>query len=105
MRNKISIEPADRVKDLPPYLFATIDRMKEKALSKGVDLIDLSIGDPDTPTPKHIIETMRKAVKNPAHHQYPSYVGMLSFRQAVAGWYKRRFNMKLDPKSEVLSRA
>jgi LL-diaminopimelate aminotransferase len=103
VRKKISIDPAKRVRDLPPYLFATIDRMKEKALGKGVDLIDLSIGDPDTPTPGHIIESMRKAVKNPAHHQYPSYVGMLSFRQAVADWYKKRFKVKLDPKMEVLS--
>jgi hypothetical protein len=58
VRKKISIDPAKRVRDLPPYLFATIDRMKEKALGKGVDLIDLSIGDPDTPTPGHIIESM-----------------------------------------------
>lgn len=103
MSKKISIEPAKRVKDLPPYLFATIDKMKEKALAKGVDLIDLSIGDPDTPTPKHIIRRMKKAVDDPAHHQYPSYAGMLSFRQAVADWYKERFNVKLDPKTEVVS--
>lgn len=103
MGKKTSIEPAKRVKDLPPYLFAIIDRMKEKALAKGVDLIDLSIGDPDMPTPKHIIERMRKAVKNPAHHQYPSYIGMLSFRQAVADWYKKRFNVSLNPGTEVLS--
>lgn len=103
MSRKISIEPAKRVKDLPPYLFATIDKMKEKALAKGVDLIDLSIGDPDTPTPKHIVEALRKAVKNPAHHQYPSYTGMLSFRQAVADWYKKRFKVKLDAKTEVVS--
>ena len=103
MRNKISIELAGRVKNLPPYLFAAIDKMKQEALKKGVDLIDLSIGDPDTPTPKNIIERMRKAVKNPAHHQYPSYSGMLSFRQAVADWYKKRFNVTLDPGTEVLS--
>lgn len=103
MSKKINIEPASRVKDLPPYLFAIIDTMKEKALAKGIDLIDLSIGDPDTPTPEHIIKAMQKAVKNPAHHQYPSYAGMLSFRQAVADWYKKRFNVKLDPKTEVVS--
>ncbi len=103
MSNKIKIEPANRVKDLPPYLFATIDKMKEKALAKGIDLIDLSIGDPDTPTPKHIIQTMQKAVKNPVNHQYPSYIGMLSFRQAVADWYKKRFNVKLNPNTEVVS--
>ena len=82
MRNKISIELAGRVKNLPPYLFAAIDKMKQEALSKGIDVIDLSIGDPDTPTPRNIVESMRKAVKNPAHHQYPSYYGMLSFRQS-----------------------
>ena len=103
MSKKINIKPANRVKDLPPYLFATIDKMKEKALAKGIDLIDLSIGDPDTPTPKHIIQAMQKAVKNPAHHQYPSYMGMLSFRQAVADWYKKRFNVKLNPNTEVVS--
>ncbi|HBH60276.1 MAG TPA: LL-diaminopimelate aminotransferase [Nitrospiraceae bacterium] len=99
----MSIDLAGRVKNLPPYLFAAIDKMKQEALSRGVDLIDLSIGDPDTPTPRHIIERMRKAVKNPAHHQYPSYSGMLSFRQAVAAWYKKRFNVTLDPMTEVLS--
>ncbi len=103
MRNKISIELAGRVKNLPPYLFAAIDIMKQEALSKGIDVIDLSIGDPDTPTPRNIVESMRKAVKNPAHHQYPSYSGMLSFRQAVAGWYKKRFNVTLDAGTEVLS--
>lgn len=103
MRRKVSIKPADRVKDLPPYLFATIDKMKQDALTKGVDLIDLSIGDPDIPTPKHIVQRMKKAVDNPEHHRYPSYSGMLSFRQAVADWYKTRFNVKLDPKTEVLS--
>jgi LL-diaminopimelate aminotransferase len=103
LSKKISVEPAKRVKDLPPYLFATIDKMKGKAVSRGIDLIDMSIGDPDIPTPKHIVESMRKAVKNPAHHQYPSYVGMLSFRQAVADWYKKRFNVTLNPKTEVLS--
>lgn len=103
MQKKVSIELARRVKDLPPYLFATIDKMKQEAIAKGVDLIDMSIGDPDIPTPKHIVESMRRAVRNPEHHKYPSYIGMLSFRQAVADWYKKRFNVTLDPKTEVLS--
>jgi LL-diaminopimelate aminotransferase len=103
MGKKVSIGPAKRVKDLPPYLFATIDKMKEKAVARGVDLIDMSIGDPDIPTPNHIVESMRRAVKNPAHHRYPSYTGMLSFRKAVADWYKKRFNVSLNPKTEVLS--
>jgi LL-diaminopimelate aminotransferase len=99
----ITVELADRVKHLPPYLFAAIDRMKQEAVSKGVDVIDLSIGDPDIPTPKHIVEAMKKAVENAEHHRYPSYIGMLSFREAVADWYKQRFNVTLDPKTEVLS--
>lgn len=103
MSKKISIEPAKRVKDLPPYLFATIDKMKVEALAKGIDLIDLSIGDPDMPTPKNIIERMRKAVKDPAHHRYPSYSGMIAFRKAVAEWYKKRFDVTLDPGTEVVS--
>ena len=103
LSKKISIELAKRLRDLPPYLFAAIDKMKQGAIKKGVDLIDLSIGDPDIPTPKHIVERMKKAVANPAHHRYPSYEGMLSFRQAVADWYKKRFNVSLNPQSEVLS--
>ncbi|MBZ0157606.1 MAG: LL-diaminopimelate aminotransferase [Alphaproteobacteria bacterium] len=94
---------ADRVKSLPPYLFASIDAMKQEALARGVDVIDLSIGDPDIPTPAHIVEAMKKAVEKPEHHQYPSYVGMLSYREAVADWYRRRFSVSLDPKTEVLS--
>lgn len=103
LRKKISVELAKRIKELPPYLFATIDRMKQDAISRGVDLIDLSVGDPDIPTPKHIVERMKKAVENPVHHRYPSYEGMLSFRQAVAGWYKKRFKVSLKPETEVLS--
>ncbi|MBI5739164.1 MAG: LL-diaminopimelate aminotransferase [Nitrospirae bacterium] len=103
MKKIVSVDLARRVRDLPPYLFAAIDRMKQEAVGKGVDVIDLSIGDPDIPTPKHIVRRMKKAVENPQHHRYPSYEGMPSFRQAVAGWYKRRFNVTLDPKTEVLS--
>jgi LL-diaminopimelate aminotransferase len=98
----LDIKLAERVKNLPPYLFAKIDKMKQEALSKGVDLIDLSIGDPDIPTPKHIVDAMKEAVEKPENHRYPSYEGMLSYREAVANWYKRRFNIDLDPKSEVL---
>ncbi len=103
MKKKISIELADRVRHLPPYLFASIDRMKQQAREEGVDLIDLSIGDPDIPTLPHIVRAMQKAVEKPAHHRYPSYEGMVSFREAVARWYGRRFCVKLDPHVEVLS--
>jgi LL-diaminopimelate aminotransferase len=94
---------AERVKNLPPYLFATIDKMKQEALSRGVDLIDLSIGDPDIPTPEHIVNALTSAAGNPANHRYPSYEGLLSFREAVADWYQRRFHVSLNPRTEVLS--
>jgi len=94
---------ASRIKHLPPYLFASIDEIKQRAIVKGTDLIDLSIGDPDIPTPSNIVGAMKKAVENPANHRYPSYEGMLSYREAVSRWYKRRFNVKLDPETEVLS--
>ncbi|MDY6863630.1 MAG: LL-diaminopimelate aminotransferase [Thermodesulfobacteriota bacterium] len=99
----MTIEPAKRVKDLPPYLFAKIDKMRAEVISKGVDVINLSIGDPDLPTFPHIIKKMKQSIENPANHKYPSYEGMLSFRESVAGWYKRRFNVNLDPETEVLS--
>ncbi|MHB8880258.1 MAG: LL-diaminopimelate aminotransferase [Thermodesulfovibrionales bacterium] len=94
---------ASRVRNLPPYLFAAIDKMKQEARAKGVDLIDMSIGDPDLPTPSHIVDAMKTAAAKPEHHRYPSYEGMLSFREAVAGWYKTRFGVGLDAASEVLS--
>ncbi|MCS7196497.1 MAG: LL-diaminopimelate aminotransferase [Aquificaceae bacterium] len=96
-------EYAQRIKSLPPYLFAQIDQKKREKLAQGVDLIDLGVGDPDIPTPEPIVEAMKRAVEKPEHHRYPSYEGMLSFRQAVASWYKRRFNVELDPTSEVVT--
>jgi len=103
LKPKIGVELASRVKNLPPYLFATIDKMKQEAMAKGVDLIDLSIGDPDIPTPGHIVEAMKTAVGKPEHHRYPSYEGMLSYREAVAEWYKTRFDASIDPVTEALS--
>jgi len=97
------IKYSTRIKTLPPYLFAAIDEMKQKALARGVDIINLGIGDPDLPTPKPIIDALSRAAADPKNHQYPSYEGLLSFRKAVADWYRRRFNVTLDPASEVLT--
>jgi LL-diaminopimelate aminotransferase len=97
------IEMAERIKKLPPYLFAEIDRLKDEVAKKGVDIIDLGVGDPDIPTPKEIIEVAKEALEDPNNHQYPSYIGMLSFRESVANWYKKRFNVTLDPASQVVS--
>ena len=94
---------AKRIDQIPPYLFAEIDKKKEGMRRKGMDLIDLGIGDPDLPTPKPIIERLKKAAENPGNHRYPSYEGMIEFRTAVAEWYERRFGIKLNPGTEVLS--
>ncbi|MCH8029003.1 MAG: LL-diaminopimelate aminotransferase [Candidatus Dadabacteria bacterium] len=94
---------ARRIDELPPYLFAEIDAKKEELIKKGVDVIDLGVGDPDLPTPEHIINALERAANDPANHRYPSYVGMLSFREAAARWMRRRFGVDLDPGSEVLA--
>ena len=99
----ITIEKSDRLNSLPPYLFKEIDRQKEEVRKRGVDIIDLGVGDPDMPTPPHIIEALNKAAIDPANHRYPSYSGMGDFNEAVAGWYKRRFNVDLDYENEVVT--
>ena len=97
------IEKAKRIDQIPPYLFAQIDKKKEEMRQKGMDLIDLGIGDPDIPTPKPIIEQLKKSSENPKNHRYPSYEGMIEFRTAAAQWFERRFGVKSDPKTEVLA--
>ncbi len=96
-------ELSKRLTKLPPYLFAEIDAMKAEKIKEGVKVIDFGVGDPDLPTPKHIVEAMKKAVEKEEHHKYPSYEGMLSFRQAVANFYERRKGVKLDAEKEVIS--
>ena len=99
----LNINKARRIKELPPYLFAEIDRRKRQALGRGVDLIDLGIGDPDIPTPAAIVEKLLESASKPVNHRYPSSSGMAEFREAVANWYMARFNVKLDPAKEVVS--
>ena len=99
----MKIQLAERVRQIPPYLFAEIDRKKRELRAKGVDLIDLGIGDPDLPTPERIIARLGEAAQDARNHRYPSYEGMLDFRQAVANWYEKRFHVSLDPDAEVLT--
>ncbi len=96
-------EFAERLKQLPPYLFKEIDRVKEEVKARGVDIIDLGVGDPDLPTPDFIIAALQRAVQDPSTHRYPSYSGMNDFREAVARWYDRRFGVSLDPEREVVT--
>jgi LL-diaminopimelate aminotransferase len=94
---------ARRMQSIPPYLFADLDRKRAALRAKGVDVINIAIGDPDLPTPPHIVEAVVEAARNPASHVYPPYEGTAEFRQAVAGWYARRFGVTLDPEREVLA--
>lgn len=96
-------EISERMKKIPPYLFAEIDAMKRKKISEGVRVIDLGIGDPDLPTPKHIVSAMQKAVEKVERQKYPSYEGMLEFRESVAEFYKRRKKVELDPHKEIIA--
>ncbi|GAC1422020.1 MAG: LL-diaminopimelate aminotransferase [Actinomycetota bacterium] len=99
---RFCLKPAHRIETLPPYLFAEIDRKVQEVRARGVDVISLGVGDPDRPTPEHIVAAMREAVSDPGTHQYPSYFGLPEFRRAVAAFYARRFNVSLDPDTEVL---
>ena len=94
---------AKRIETLPPYLFAELDKKLAAKRAQGVDVISLGVGDPDLPTPEHIVEAMREAVRDPSTHRYPSYSGALAFRTTVAGWYARRFGVELDPETEVMA--
>ncbi|MDP9324927.1 MAG: LL-diaminopimelate aminotransferase [Candidatus Dormibacteraeota bacterium] len=87
---------------IPPYLFAEIDQKVAAKRAQGVDVIALDIGDPDTPTPKHIIAAAQAALPHVENHRYASYYGMPALRQAIAGWYQGRFGVDLDPDTEIL---
>ena len=101
--NQMEIKWANRINELPPYLFAEIDAKIEELTKQGRDIIDLGVGDPDLPTPKNIIQALERAANDPANHRYPSYVGMLGFREAAADWMKARFGVEVEPQSEVLA--
>ncbi|MBS7607115.1 LL-diaminopimelate aminotransferase [Candidatus Bathyarchaeota archaeon] len=94
---------ADRVKRLPPYLFAELEKIISEKKQQGVDLISLSIGDPDLPPPSFVLETLKEESANPKNHNYSFSQGEPYFREAVAEWYKRRFGVDLDPKKEVIA--
>ncbi len=93
---------SDRLQKLPPYLFAEIDKVKRKVIAEGKDVINLGVGDPDTPTPPHIIDALKKAAENPANHQYALDAGKPALRQAAADFYQKRFGVSLDKDEEVL---
>ncbi|OGN98219.1 MAG: LL-diaminopimelate aminotransferase [Chloroflexi bacterium RBG_13_51_36] len=96
------MELAKRLNKLPPYLFVEINRKVAELEAKGRDIINFGIGDPDLPTPSHIIEKLCQAAHDPVNHRYPETGGLLELRQAIAEWYQRRFGVTLNPAKEVL---
>lgn len=94
---------SERLEQIPPYLFAEIDRKIAEAKAKGIDIISLGIGDPDTPTLPPVVEEMHKAIDNPKNHDYPPYNGTEKFRKGACEWMKNRFGVELDPDKEMLA--
>lgn len=96
------MELARRVQQLPPYLFAEISRKTAAKRAQGVDVISFGIGDPDLPTPPHVLDALKTAADTPANHRYPETDGLPELRRAMAEWYERRFGVELDPDKETL---
>ena len=94
---------SERVKSLPPYLFSEFQRKKKEMEANGVDVIDLGIGAPDLPAPEFVYEKLVEEAKSPLNHRYSIYSGMPSFREAVAAFYKKQYDVALDPETEVLA--
>ncbi len=96
------MEIAQRLKQIPPYIFVELDRLKKEALQRGEDVISLSIGDPDLPTPQLIVEALAAAAKKPENHCYPLGTGKLALREEIARYYQAKFGVALDPVTEIL---
>lgn len=97
------MQPADRLRRVPLYLFAELDRKKAEAQKRGVDIISLGIGDPDQPTPPWVIERLQREAEQRSNHRYPDYIGLKSFRDDLANYYQHRFGVQLDPVREVMT--
>ncbi|WP_088242434.1 aspartate aminotransferase [Calothrix rhizosoleniae] len=96
------IEPAERIQTLPTYVFARLDELKAKARAQGQDLIDLGMGNPDGPTPQPVVEAAIAALQNADNHGYPPFAGTTNFRRAITDWYRRRYEVLLNPETEAL---
>ena len=96
------MRPSERLQRLPPYLFAELERKVREKRAQGVDVISLGIGDPDTPTPPLVVEALQAAVADPGTHRYPANRGRAELREAIAGFYERRFGVPLDPEREIV---
>ncbi|MCB2109052.1 MAG: aminotransferase class I/II-fold pyridoxal phosphate-dependent enzyme, partial [Rhodobacteraceae bacterium] len=90
-----------RIKRLPPYVFAEVNAMKAKARAAGEDIIDLGMGNPDLPTPQHIVDKLCEVAQDPKAHRYSASQGIRGLRKAFTNYYQRRFDVSLDPDKEV----
>jgi LL-diaminopimelate aminotransferase len=104
MKNKITLQDivASRMKNLDKYVFAEMVEAKRKALDSGIEVIDLSAGNPDLPPPKEIIEALKREADNPENHRHPVYEGIIELKEAISDWFYRRFKVRLDPEEEIL---
>lgn len=101
MQTQVNITPAEKLLNMPTYIFAELDEWKEEARAKGADLIDLGIGNPDGATPAPIVDVAVQSIQNSKNHGYPSFKGKEEFRQAIADWMLRRYNVEINPKDEI----
>src|SRR5262249_33281839 len=97
------IEEFHRVKRLPPYVFAEVNRLKAAARAQGADIIDLGMGNPDMPTPQHIVDKLVETVAKPRTHRYSASRGIPGLRKAQAAYYQRRFGVRLNPETQVVA--
>ncbi len=91
------------IERLPPYVLGAVNELKREARARGEDIIDLGMGNPDQPTPNHIVEKLRNAVKDPRNHRYSTSAGLPKLRLAITDWYKRKYDVDLDPDSEAVA--
>lgn len=101
-KKSLSLEPPERLKKLPPYLFVEVDRRKRELIAKGKDVIDLGVGDPDLPTAGFVVEALVQAAHDPKNHHYALDGGIPELRETFARWFQGRFHVKLDPVEEIL---
>src|SRR3990167_6477276 len=92
-----------RIKRLPPYVFAIVNDLKAKARARGEDIIDLGMGNPDQGTPKHIVDKLVEAARNPRNHRYSASRGITRLRKAITAWYRDHYGVEIDPETEAIA--
>ena len=98
---KFDFQPAQKITNMPKYIFAQLAEMKQEAIKNGVDVIDISIGNPDGATPDPVVQVAIEAIKNPVNHGYPNFRGKPELRNAIASWMKRRYFVDVNPDTEI----